>query len=57
MREGNVMARETTSDLIGWADITGEWETVARLCLEWMEELDVRSMVEHHGILNDEDNE
>lgn len=51
------MARESTSNLIGWADITGEWETVARLCLEWMEESDVRSMVDHHGILDDDDNE
>lgn len=53
------MARETTGCLIDWADKTCSWEYLARTCLEWMDEHDVRAMDKHHGILDrdDDDNE
>lgn len=51
------MARETTTNLIGWADITGQWEHLARTCLEWMGESDVKAMNEHHEIVEGEDDD
>lgn len=53
------MARETTSYLIDWAEDTCSWEYLARTCLEWMDESDVKAMDQHHGILEmeDDDNE
>lgn len=52
------MARETTSYLLDWADDTCSWETLARLCLAWMDESDVKEMAESNCLLDeDDDNE
>ena len=49
------MAREITTLLIDRADNHDSWEWLARTCLEWMDESDVRSMAEHHGLADEDD--
>jgi hypothetical protein len=51
------MARETTTLLIDQADNQDSWEWLARTCLEWMDESDVRSMAQHHDLVDQDDND
>lgn len=51
------MPREITTYLIEWADETGAWEYLARTCLEWLDEAEVKAMNEHHNILERDDDD
>ena len=52
------MARDATCELIEMAENGGiSWETIARECLQYMSEDEVRDMAESNDWINSEDDE
>jgi len=52
------MPREATCELIDMAENGAiSWETIARECLQYMSEDEVRDMVESNDWIDDEDDE
>ena len=52
------MARSATCELIEMAENGGiSWETIARECLQYMSEDEVRDMAESNDWINSEDDE